>query len=84
MSDNVQKPTFSQMAVNFASTIKHVTEHAAKTGIVLSSEEKRNERYAMCQACEFFDNQMHRCMKCGCFMNTKVLFEAAKCPINKW
>ena len=78
------KPTWAQMAVNFGSTIKAVTEHAARTGTVLSSEEKRSQRYSLCLECQFFEGTMHRCRQCGCFMNSKVLFEAAKCPVGKW
>ena len=54
----------------------------AKDGFKLSKNTKK--RLAICNACEFFDKEAARCLKCGCFMNAKVYMDSASCPLGKW
>ena len=42
------------------------------------------ERFEICNDCEFFDKNSTRCGKCGCFMKKKVDLADAKCPIGTW
>lgn len=41
-------------------------------------------RYAMCLACDRFNNLTKTCKECGCLMRMKSRLKAAACPINKW
>jgi len=47
------------------------------------SEEVRKKRIDHCKGCTFL-TKATRCMKCGCFMNVKVRFKEAFCPIGIW
>lgn len=52
-------------------------------GTALStSQEKASARLKICQGCEYYKDT--RCLKCGCFMQTKVHIELAACPEGKW
>lgn len=46
--------------------------------------EKKEERYAICQACPHFMELTKQCKKCGCFMHLKTKLAEAECPIGKW
>ena len=48
------------------------------------SEEVYDERYNICQKCEFLFTPTKTCKKCGCFMFLKCAVNTAKCPIDKW
>tara|TARA_R110001583_G_scaffold150282_1_gene302325 strand:+ start:129 stop:326 length:198 start_codon:yes stop_codon:yes gene_type:complete len=42
-----------------------------------------NKRWDHCQGCTFL-MKANRCKKCGCFMEAKVKFKGASCPIGIW
>ena len=42
------------------------------------------ERMAICEECPFFNKNVARCTKCGCFMRLKTTLHQAKCPVGKW
>ena len=46
-------------------------------------EEVERERWTHCNGCTFLTKK-NRCKKCGCFMNIKVKFKGAFCPIGIW
>ena len=51
------------------------------------SAEVREERYATCKACPFFDADSKRCKDCGCFMEAKTWVGGdpkALCPKQQW
>lgn len=50
----------------------------------LCSEEVRQERFKICESCQWFKPRSKTCKKCGCFMNLKTHLLNAKCPIGKW
>ena len=80
----IQGPSLMSMAGNLASTALSAIQHAAQTGILFASDEKVEERLKICEACEFLDKSIYRCLRCGCMMKFKAKTEVAKCPINKW
>lgn len=41
-----------------------------------------DERYHICQKCEF--NKLSICQKCGCVLKAKTKSEDAECPVGKW
>ena len=72
-------PSIGQQAKNLISTIGNVISNP-----YLASEEVRQERMRICQACEYYDAAAVRCKECGCFLNAKVIFTNNSCPVNKW
>ena len=58
---------------------------AVRNGAI--SAEIREERYATCKACPFFDAESKRCKDCGCFMEAKTWVGGnpdTLCPQKKW
>jgi hypothetical protein len=49
-----------------------------------ASDELANFRMSICQTCPELFTPTTQCKKCGCFMQVKTKFEAAKCPLDKW
>lgn len=48
----------------------------------LTSIEARNERWAICGACESLDGDS--CKECGCMMRKKTYVRGASCLLGKW
>ena len=52
------------------------------------SQEQIDNRLAICQTCEFYQN--NSCLKCGCTLNrdknymNKLLWADQRCPVDKW
>lgn len=52
------------------------------------SQEQIDERLAICNGCEFYQNDT--CLKCGCALSreknykNKLLWADQKCPVDKW
>jgi len=51
--------------------------------ITLVSNNERNRRYDLCQACEHL-TEMKTCTHCDCIMPVKTVWADAECPIGKW
>lgn len=81
---NPHRPAVKVMAANLTQTAKNVIKGALAGDPTLASEETSNSRLEICNKCEFFVKDQIRCNKCGCFMNAKVKFQSATCPIQKW
>jgi hypothetical protein len=47
-------------------------------------ESDAKKRMEICRACPELIQITSQCKQCGCFMELKTTFEAAKCPIGKW
>lgn len=47
------------------------------------NKEISNKRWNHCKECTFL-SKIKRCRKCGCFMNIKVKYKQASCPIGIW
>ena len=63
----------------------YYSARSAKKGLpVFVSSETAQERFEICDECEFFDKDSTRCEECGCFMKLKVNLADTKCPIGKW
>lgn len=48
------------------------------------SADAKARRLAICERCEFWMAAQRRCAKCGCYMDTKAEWRAARCPVGKW
>lgn len=73
-----QYPSILTQGANIA---KSIFKYAV-SGFQQVSESEFQARLKICQDCEFFDDT--RCIKCGCFFQTKLSMGSEMCPINKW
>lgn len=48
----------------------------------LVDESSKKERNDICQKCEFINNNV--CKKCGCIVESKIIYKENKCPLEKW
>ena len=69
---------------NLTETASNVITHAIKSGVIIADENKINQRMELCYNCEHLDKTAVRCRLCGCYMQTKIRFDGAKCPSDKW
>lgn len=77
-------PSLLQKAKNFAtSAAKHI-----RAGMPRCTQEQIDERFAICQGCEFYKDGA--CQKCGCPLKrerqfiSKLSWAHEKCPVGKW
>jgi hypothetical protein len=80
----LKPPSLLQKAANFAaSAAKHI-----KAGMPLCTQEQIDQRFAICQGCEFYKD--NACLKCGCPLSrekqfiSKLSWANEKCPVGKW
>jgi|APGre2960657404_1045060.scaffolds.fasta_scaffold18253_4 hypothetical protein len=69
---------------DLAKTTANTIYQLIKDGKVLTEAKEANERFFICENCEFFKKEFYQCDKCKCFMKIKTKLQAAKCPIDKW
>ena len=59
----------------------------------ITTTEEAERRWEICKGCPFLkydetnpdtNKKDGRCSHCACFMNVKVHYASAECPINKW
>jgi hypothetical protein len=60
-----------------------LTKDLLKGEVEKVSSEKAAERLAICDACPDL-SFLRACKHCGCFMDAKVKYTKATCPIGKW
>lgn len=59
-------------------------------GFPKSTQNQINERYKICNSCEYHNKKEDQCLVCGCNINTKKIFmnklawADQECPIGKW
>ena len=86
-------PPASQMIRNLAVDHWKSLKAWVKGSQVITSQEEAERRWEICKACPklLYDEtnpdtgkKDGRCPLCGCFMNVKVHYAVAECPIGKW
>jgi len=86
-------PPASQMIRNIAVDHWRSLKSWLKGSQVITSQEEAERRWEICKACpELLYDETNpdtnkkdgRCPLCGCFMNVKVHYAVAECPIGKW
>ena len=86
-------PPTSQMIRNIAVDHWRSLKSWLKGSQVITSQEEAERRWEICKACpELLYDETNpdtnkkdgRCPLCGCFMNVKVHYAVAECPIDKW
>ena len=88
-----QLPPTSQMIRNIATDHWKSLKSWIKGSQVITTTEEAERRWEICKGCKFLlydqtnpdtGKKDGRCTHCGCFMNVKVHYAVAECPINKW
>ena len=86
-------PPASQMVRNLAVDHWKSLKSWLKGSQVITTQEEAERRWEICKQCPhlLYDEtnpdtgkKDGRCTHCGCFMNVKVHYAVAECPINKW
>ena len=86
-------PPASQMVRNIAVDHWGSLKAFLKGKHVIVPQDIAQERWEICKQCPklLYDetnpdtNKVDgRCIECGCFMNVKVHYATAECPISKW
>jgi hypothetical protein len=86
-------PPASQMIRNLAVDHWRSLKAFVKGQQVITPQEVAEERWEICKKCPELlydevnpdtDKKDGRCPLCGCFMNVKVHYACAECPIGKW
>lgn len=42
------------------------------------------DRMNICKQCEYFNDYLKTCRKCGCFLILKTKISFFHCPLGKW
>lgn len=74
----------SKQIKNVAQLIVNIVRNAVQNHTVIEVTDESDRRMNICKSCVYFESSAKRCMECGCYMETKVKFVAAQCPIGKW
>ena len=86
-------PPASQMIRNIATDHWKSLKAWLKGSQVITTQEEAERRWEICKGCEFLlydqtnpdtNKKDGRCSHCACFMNVKVHYAVAECPIGKW
>ena len=86
-------PPASQMIRNIAVDHWKSLKSWIKGSQVITPQEIAQNRWEICKQCpELLYDETNpdtgkkdgRCIHCGCFMNVKVHYAIAECPIDKW
>ena len=88
-----QLPPTSQMVRNIATDHWKSLKAWLKGSQVIAPQEIAQKRWEICKQCPklLYDEtnpdtgkKDGRCIECGCFMNVKVHYAVAECPIGNW
>ena len=86
-------PPASQMIRNIAVDHWKSLKSWIKGSQVITTQEEAERRWEICKQCPHLlydevnpdtNKKDGRCTHCGCFMNVKVHYAVAECPIDKW
>ena len=86
-------PPASQMVRNIATDHWKSLKAFVKGKQTITTTEEAERRWEICKQCPHLlydqvnpdtNKKDGRCTHCGCFMNVKVHYAVAECPINKW
>ena len=86
-------PPTSQMVRDIATTHWKSLKSWLKGSQVIAPQEVAEKRWEICKECPHLlydqvnpdtNKKDGRCTHCGCFMNVKVHYAVAECPIDKW
>jgi hypothetical protein len=75
-------PSVITQVGNAAKAAARVVSASFTGNQVKATEDVVEKRKAICQGCEFLQND--RCSKCGCRYKLKIQLATESCPISKW
>ena len=93
LEEEKKLPPASQMIRNLAVDHWKSLKSWLKGSQVITTQEEAERRWEICKKCPhlLYDEtnpdtgkKDGRCTHCGCFMNVKVHYAVAECPIQKW
>ena len=93
LKEEQKLPPASQMVRDLAVTHWKSLKSWLKGSQVITTQEEAERRWEICKKCPhlLYDEtnpdtgkKDGRCTHCGCFMNVKVHYAVAECPIQKW
>ena len=93
LAEEQKLPPISQMVRNLAVDHWKSLKAFMKGENIITSQAVAEKRWSICLKCPhlLFDEtnpdtnkKDGRCTHCGCFMNVKVHYAVAECPIDKW
>ena len=93
LSEEKKLPPASQIIRNLATDHWRSLKAFVKGKQVIVPQKIAEQRWEICKQCEFLkydetnpdtNKKDGRCTECGCFMNVKVHYATAECPIGKW
>ena len=93
LSEEQNLPPTSQMVRDIATTHWKSLKSWLKGSQVIAPQEIAEKRWEICKGCPFLkydetnpdtNKKDGRCTECGCFMNVKVHYAVAECPVGKW
>ena len=93
LKEEKKLPPASQMIRNIATDHWKSLKSWIKGSQVIAPQEIAQRRWDICKGCDklLYDEtnpdtnkKDGRCTHCGCFMNVKVHYATAECPIGKW
>ena len=93
LAEEKKLPLASQMVRDIATTHWKSLKAWLKGSQVIAPQEIAENRWEICKQCPklLYDEtnpdtgkKDGRCTECGCFMNVKVHYAVAECPIGEW
>ncbi len=93
LEEEKKLPPASQMIRNLATDHWRSLKAFIKGKQVIVPQEIAEQRWEICKGCPYLkydetnpdtNKKDGRCTECGCFMNVKVHYATAECPIGKW
>ena len=93
LKEEQKLPPASQQIRDLATTHWRSLKAFVKGKQVITTQEEAERRWKICKGCKFLlydetnpdtGKKDGRCSHCACFMNVKVHYAVAECPINKW
>ena len=93
LSEEQKLPPASQIIRNLATDHWRTLKAFVKGKQVIVPQEIAEQRWEVCKGCPYLkydetnpdtNKKDGRCTECGCFMNVKVHYATAECPIGKW
>jgi hypothetical protein len=77
-------PSIPEQANNLVSLIQDAIMDAISGNEIFATDEEKDRRLSICRSCPEYHAESIRCKNCGCFLENKVIYTAAKCPLDKW
>jgi hypothetical protein len=93
LAEEQKLPPASQMVRDLAVTHWKTLGAWLRGSQTITTQEEAERRWEVCKQCPHLlydevnpdtNKKDGRCTHCGCFMNVKVHYAVAECPIGKW